>query len=856
MKQLLPLYNPRTAPFMGETTAMSAMALGDGHWASAINVNSDGDVMRVRYGARAIQATSPLTGGAFVGAWSGGMNGEAVVLSAWALNSLTYIYKLNLDTGVWTEITEHNGKYGRSRMSGYTPVSYAVVRDKTTISGEAMEYVVIQNGVDYPRVWSGTQMSVHKPITVPSRKIARTVFRPATVLNKPYEGVRVNSSANFAWSQPNAKDGTAKLTYTGSATTGNYAYLIPDTRYTYGNTGKHMLLGIVTSDWESFLQDIKIVGWYSDADPFASATKATITVYDSATDPLPLIIPLNDDGSAYVCAFDVEARLADVTSVHLNWPPLWLRGLIFYFQPADPSSIGSGGSVEITLMAQGGTVQGATQFAMSYLNSGSRAESPSVVAPNVTLTSIRTTIPASSGGSYKTEKLPIREDLYYNCLLNCSIPTMADINAGADTTVAYKLRPGAADFYESKAYAHATWSGYSWTPATTPGRQAEYANDDEDGLPLIAPDGYHLPVPIANVITASGERLVCGQVRDSITDTLTHGEVWISEDGRPFRFRSVIRYLDQNVPDYSSPVRVSFGGEKVQAVKSLSGTLLGVDSINVFTDSSYYVLDGADSFQLSRPRRVANLGTPSGRSIAYHQNTMYWLDSERQIRRNSPEVSPVSRHRTDDQLINAASVTGACSAFFKDRYYLAFTPNGGSIRSRVMVYDERADKFTSHLYPFEIEQFVYADTRGTFTPNYKRMLLAFTPTGACYELESSSQTTDAGTAIPVTLKPREIHFDAWKTFTLGRVGIVCDDAAASTLTVARAFKPSGSASSAVSLDVTSGGVYRWDKDTYNNPAGGIGMACQITLSGNVVGGTTFYSIVTEVEESAEDADVE
>lgn len=100
------------------------------------------------------------------GAFECVLNGTQYLLSAIATGGLVSVYASTDGGGTWNSITPTSGPYGDTRLtdSSSVPIRFAVVKDRPFASYSAYDLLVIQNGVDSPRIY-GKATSLSTAIT-------------------------------------------------------------------------------------------------------------------------------------------------------------------------------------------------------------------------------------------------------------------------------------------------------------------------------------------------------------------------------------------------------------------------------------------------------------------------------------------------------------------------------------------------------------------------------------------------------------------------------------------------------------------------------------------------------------------
>ncbi len=830
-------------------SAVSPASLPPGYFNQLSNLRFDELQLKVRQGLSQLTSAAPVdpSGGGhtpiYQGACSCSLQGTEVIIVAYQFGSGNPVSLWNLNTSsfAWTEIT-HDGstdaRNGNTRLTTGLSVCFAVVTDNT-----GKEILVAQNGTDYPRIYDPSQsvheqVSIHQPITPPTVTSTQQVLldwpKKAPIWQANRIGVVYGNNPGTTGSLimgdiGSADNLAAQMTIGTSVASGNYSVFdwtigAPS----YNIVGSRQIIFIVNSTYIGLWSNLKI-------QLYNEGSGANVTVYDpSSPSSLTWPIYVTDvdpaNANTYAVAFSLDGL--DTTSLAMTaWTAIrftWVGGTA-------PSTEQT---ADFFLIAASGTILGGCEYGIAWQNSQSRAESFGQF-----LTTNTATLQASAGTPNNGLTLPNSELLYYNSTVSYQNVTAGEIQNGTDTLNIYRMDAGELTYDLAESVTVNTFVSNAWV-TTTAGQILTY-NDTtataDKNTARILPDAYHLPMPKGSSMVASNGRLFVGGVGTAKAD------VWVSGYNYPTRFRQTVRFVSASYADPYSPTVDTFPGEHVTGFSIITGSLIGVNVVAVFTDRSIWILNGFDATSLSAPSQVDRHGCPFPGSIANHLNAVYWVDEERQVRRYSGgQVSVISRNKIDDKLLTA-NLSHASASVANERYYLAYQPLGVANQTHILIFEELYNEWCEDvLAAGNATGLVSVDTAPL------RVIYAFSNAGLVYQTETPGQSTDAGTAIPITITTPMLHDRMWFRITNGAVGIVADEAY-ETLTITRNWKNNPNANNDGTINLINSPLdtaWLWETATnmitggQNVQPGGSGMAVSITITGNLPAGNQIYSLCT------------
>lgn len=914
-KKAIPLFEPGRAPIRGMNSSLAPASLEEGYFSQLTNIRFGTRQAQIRPGITQLTSSAPTTGASLRGAWSGTINGALTIVAAYRVGSYTEVYNLNPTTFAWTEITAPGtnssigNKYGNTRFPTDGQVTFAVIRD---INGN--ECLVMQNSADLPRVYDPNgaafaQTAIHQTVNPPTSTTQQRVYldfpyrvalwengtRSSTTYQNsnglavtaatnasPIQittsaahglstgetvgifGVVGNTAANGVWTVTVVN--STEFTLNGSTGNGTYVsgYGSMVSAFGFSDSGSGqslsptLLIGTNAASGQTAVIDFASSSGVLRLD----LARQFIMIVTNSYLPLfyNLKIEAGTTGGSYVTIYDptqpqyspnyvtgVDPNNANTVCVSFSLDGLDPSGAVFpncetlRFTWVGSQPPSTGVQVLMLLMAASGQVQGGSSYGIAWTNSGSRAESYGLVLP------YPTTAPIQTQGGNPTNGLliPNDESLFYSATVYYQDVTTAEMDRGTDTLSIYRMDPGDTDYWLVASTVVNTFNTgtNSWTGST--GSILTYADTTPSSgknYSIDLPSSYQVCIPIGSCMLTDNQRLYVGG------SGTCQNEIWISEFQFHVRFSPEVNFINPSQVDPTSAVMDTIPGEIVTGFGRVPGYLIGVDPITVFTNASVYRLDGIDATSLSRPTYLGPHGCPYPRTIAQHGGMLYWVDCENQLQVfGGGEMRQVSRFKVDN-ILASANLTKATGAWLNDRYYLGYQPSGQTVNTSALVFEELYNEFCQDLFAAgDCGQLVTINSTGG------RLVYMFSSVGQVYQLESAS-TTDAGTAIPVTITTREIHNEMWGRIDAGRVGIVCDPGS-ETLTISRTWKPASvGVSGTINLSNMPSGettAYLWEHLSTDEAPGGSGISVIVSITGNMVGGTNIYSLVMELGESSE-----
>jgi len=810
-----------SSPIRGLANAVDGASIGAGFWQDFTNVRTpNGVYAEVRGGTEEIYAAPSVTNGVF----KGGMVHPD--MGAWAAiydPAATKVKIYQNTGGGWTERTDSS-----TRLATNAKVVFDVVQAPQTAPiapfTATTRYVVAQNGTDTPLVMadSATVMSKHTAIAVGDYSAYRAIVTYADYYQfGTTDSGRAIVNTLTATNSTGARFG---FTIEDASTLQQYAKLSIATTATFDDTAD-IENSIDRIDWSTakqmhLLYDVTST-LSNEADIWNQLKLIAIdgsgnssTLYDPTSSSYPRPIIVENGYGKYLAAFTIPTTVSSHSykTLRFQWKGTTLT---------DTVELGLYG-----VLATTGDIDGASSFAVSHLDTASFVESPSVVC--ITETSLNGQLygcPMRDGMN-----IPVVTGVGYQWQIWDPVTS----GSATELRMIYIAPPGSDQFY------------YVSSSGTLGSRTSVTSNIT---YPLTAPGGMHQCMPAGPVMKALGSRLLVGG--GSLKD------VWFSSLSAPFRFRPVLEYID-GAPDIQGAGTIRLQGETVQAFEPMAGVFAGAESVLIWTNLNLYRVDGSDSFQLSRPRRLGAFGTLSPGSIASHNGVVFWLDAERQVRSFASSFENLSILLVDSVLATIPDARiGDCSgAVWRDAYYLAYTPSGGSTNTDVLVWDMRGSLWAAYTAPTGT-----AAALGAAAFSGRRKLYVWTSSGRLLEYDKPG-TSELGSTISVTLQTRDLTINHWEPVVIRRIGVVCStDDGALTLTRPTRDNQASPTESEIALSATvareSGGglVWRYDSASDVNAANLKDWGPSVRITGAVSPGWKLLSVVAEIDTVEGGADV-
>ena len=854
------LFHPVEKPFRGLCSKRSIVALNQGLYNVVKNFRYDEELFRVRFPMTTpgTVTQSPLaSSGKWIGKWSGHLNGVATRVAA---DNNGNVYSLG--TGhARTTLTASSGKYGDTRLDAqWLMVSFAPVKDKRT----GIEYLVIQDGKGYARVWnpnetdSGERIAINQPISLPNGK---ALYPCVATMPKFFT---VSNHSNTSYSNSNARFSAADTA--GSSTTANYIEWAIDTTAASGDTSAWTLGNIdlsgcpklavyIDGDYPGIMEQLQLDLTDSGAGSNTIWNRAsTATVYKPYD-----VVTLDGDNKKRIYIFSIE----HLTSAQRDA----VTGLLWTFKGTPP---GVNKDIKCYGVWGCGKIQGGATYTISLLNQGSRAESPGLRydAPDIVGEYLRNIGCSAS----LQERLPVTALMTYQYNVTFQNTTTAEQTAGVDAAVIYRSDPGE-DTYQRSYVATKVLSTYSgsWSfsaddlSAAQSARSLFTYTDNADvgakDLSIVEPDSDCVTIPKGIWMESTSERLFVASFETAGGyGTPSYSALWASDVSNFSRFYRYHRSEEQGT-------RNEFSGEILICMKTMPSSVYGVATMLVLTNAGLYRLSPTSATSINRMERIAPYGTWAPYSVAVGPEAVYWVDQYKIVREYSGNgVRDISSLSIQDKLDGVGglswSVGGQSNGklffggFWREKYYLSCDQDGSnSWTANVetpLIYDTRRDAWMEDVLG-------HAGTSTRFWDAFQDFLFVYSLDGLVYRYEDSdsAQATDgyqyetggvpvAGTGYTAVLKTGAIfpgmQGDGNNGLVIKWSDILCDDYTSGEATFTYDYFPSrGTPSHTADIDQSFSTVWGTPADPPSEATEGRGVAaaCQLSLNAGCAGARVY-----------------
>ena len=764
--------------------------------------------------------------------------------TASTLNDTGKAWTTNAYRGLYVTITSGLGSGQTALIASNTATVLTISTTWTTTPDSTSKY----------EVWS---CAINRAISQPAPKqlcVSRIKANGSMALA---EGSPTKTGTGTNWDWTTVGSGTSCYWLIAStATTGlsGAIYYTAGTPIIFITDPAHLIVTVQAStaminDWLANFK-IEVYGtataaWYTVHDPLASAAFGST--------PLQVLGDLTLAITHVLFPLDYLTVTAETTIERLRLTPIG----------SSAPALGANLSMKIYGVNASGPWPGATNWKVGDVNSASKAEGPG-------LKLLKGSRPLSYDGmstALGTAQWPLSDQISYNVDLESSQQTQADADLGVDIRRAYAQLTGEENPYTGEpmysyvqSFTIATWSGAAWTRASALGntglyRQAITAIPTARLLWLPSPDDFIQPIPIAkSAIVGAASRLLVG-ARHEAQDSFPRAAVGEGGNGLCFRFASAPN-LDNPVTSYEDRIPT----ENIQAFTPSAASTFASPTIYAFTDSSVFLADvsliGTPAFL----RRISSNGLLAADSVAEYAGTIYYLDTNLRVQRlGGYKSDPISLGLIDDKLNGIPNTRSMRAAGFysKDRFYLPYTPSGGTRNTRILVWSERAQGWESDdalPAPMSAEFVVIQrdGNIGTYQAIAAPKVLMLSQDMNIYQFETG--TTDLTANIAIALTTGELQgsvVDGYqRTIAYDKIHFLTD-AVAATLTVTYTYKIDGGTGT-ISVILSNSSAFDWvvsAKPTVQAGKQGTGVAGSIGITGTIAGATRIFGIRAEVIES-------
>lgn len=754
---------------------------------------------------------------------------------------------ISIDSGVnWSSITPSSGPYGDMRIPNATAdtkyVYMGVARDASYYGQATYDLVVLQNGTVAPRIygkatnWStaltpGTAgissitqpsltqgpfinyFSQEQPLPISSNVVTATTDGSGHVVAVGAGG----GAPNFYWS----------TVFGMSTVAGNYAQYVLGLNTSWTNMSQATF--ILKTNFPNVLNYISI--------SVVDSLGAKDVVYPNSVDYILL-----EPGNGPVVGDEVWYQLTvpiPPTTTTVDYSKIVGVKLIW----TDSGSPSVNIQLDMFVQMAGGNTTLTPNYGGSFFGLAQMSSDFRSVGPGTTLARTPTTINLIGGSSLYsgvtfTESERI-QGFYYTQWANQS---SAQLAAGIDYTLVYRLDPGQTNYWWVGAERIATYSG-SWANRRTtpfwfssdlPSSVTDLAAPVQDFTKPLPPSDT-VCMPIGKPMADANGRFFVG----------SGANLWFSRFQMPWMYRFAITSVNGVSTDDLQPGSLTKSGEIMQAIIPLGFIDVGQESIGAppnsaasihyLTDRGFYRVSGWDATSLSKSVTVAPYGTLSPFSPARSRLGFYWLDNTGQARRyNGNTTDPIGLKKIDNYTLGLSNPTAVTSCVVRDNFYLMIIP------TQVIVFSEILDAWVS----LDIPDF--SNTAWCFSSvynNYQRMVCFRSGVTTSGVFEHNSPTTP-GTLTSFGVTFRLLHANYVQELSVADVRMAGDGATGKTFTATRSGQlystPAGIDASGTLTCAATGTL----TDAFDDTGAGLAWyAVQISLSTtSIPGGYRIYAV--------------
>lgn len=852
---------------------------------------------RFTTGSTVAATTSSVNNSTYVmtfGSDPGWVSGQQATVAAGGLDGVTSYYLCRTGTTTYTVHTTYaNAILGTSKVTltssngavtpneGYKRVAISCVKaptrpDAGILSSEADKDIVV--------VSDGVKVAVGNSTLVPHKEC----WLPDSATLVSHTNTFTFSCAGlFSAYTPVTDTHTTVSTGTVPGTSQTADYVRFPTTTTAGEIAGFYFSSFVGADsFSSFNGPQLVIFYYTTyaniwdnfkVQLYDATAAAYVTVYDGTSTSQNKPIVYDCGNSVTMAVIDIDRSLFQTGSLKQKVVFKWVTGT--------PSA-----NIDIYVYAvcSGGSVNGGTELGMTYYHSGGFCESEGINLVN------------KGGADLKTlglldptanVKIPVLETVKYICNVKFQLPTNGaegvkhDIGTGLDYVLFYAsyfdrvtgqyTRYNLVTSLQIGAYS-GSW-GYSVGSSLA---TYSYAVGISKTYARVMPPAFHRPCLPHTCSVYSGGRLFIGQTKGAEGATRSGGVMSSAQNG-PFDFSEFVRYNNDGSIDLRSPKKYDLGSDRVQNIVAAYGYRADnmTSPIVAVTDRNTWTINPDDLYRPLSYGVVCDYGTTSPESVVSGGGSVWFFSTYRQLVKLSQNIERPSIWRVDAQWTGMPTATDrsgsnqqsrprqnrvSCAYWF-DKLYLFYTPNGYTTNLGCSVYDTVRDRWYDDSIGQAIEGAFVWPVVGD-KPQLRGFSLGDdTPTISSapkyYQMEQSGATDDAGTGIVIALTTPYLHTPDWQNTFYGQLGIVADKSTGQTLTVTRTGMTVGTTTRGtgtinLSTGVTGTQAVRWDTLTSNDANTGLSdVAVKYSVTGTYAAGKRIYSMVYKTDARSDRRDV-
>lgn len=834
------LFSSAGVPFLGQVSAIDSAAIPVGAWAAAENCRGTGATIMGRGGLSQFRATTGLASGTVVGSFSRYGVGD---FRAIKVGSEVRLYQWNAGGSTWSDINSGNrlGNVNRVFFETFTVPSAGL-----TVGEYAggRSYIAVQDGTSTPQVAvvnaaGTTAMSSMTAIQPPGE--SKCEAYPLTLAYKNIVGSATDTftssaATSFALSSATITAGTTVNLFLDTTAAAGQTSIMAFPASFSGSNAQPSQMQIVMNGIE---QDV----WEQVAIEVGDNTNWYLVHLPGLTKPQTVGV-----GDRYVAA------LFDCKSVGTNGTSSTISQFIAF-----PTNL-TATRVRLTYVATTSPVQDRnisifgwawthsvafdTQFAVTFYNQSTSVESAPRVATNMPPPALKN-ISGTPLPGVTLAASPLAKYSYSVRYVENNATSFALIYAkqGSDFTIldrAPSACTGAGEWGSQSIYELA-WGAWN------------------------LPSNLQVPLPKGGSMLMQGDRLYSAIINVSGTNSTT-SRVAFSEKGMPNRFVLAPVIVQGQVQPRTGGI-ASFGDNTVMKLSPAPPSANGVEAVLVHTDRTFNMMSGVDAIQLARPTHLGSYGTLSPDSVVQIRNTTVWVTPEGDVKTYGGEIGDISSRLVEDVLdaVPPGRLEYITAGVKKDLLYIGYTPSGGTLNTRALVYDARERTWTVDK-PHTNTGVSFTKFSPLVSGGYARNVWVDS-TGWSFEYDLMTASGDAHvsqattTTVPtLRLLSRTLSDGLIQRVRHGDVIVVADDMGSVTWTTSLIETKTGdSTSGAINMNGSSDLVWRYNRgaSATNERPGSIGLGTQLEIGGAFAPGKKIKAIAIEqFEEGSDGADRE
>jgi len=804
----------------GMLSDVDQTTLPKGFWGGLFNLRCRGRSLTVRDGSVKLNSAVPIANASYRGSWLGYIGTTERMVVAFRVGAATQVFEYNLTANTWAEVTDATSRFATDANVSFVPIKTRTGLYLTSVSG-----LIIQNGVDTPRVWYPGAVVYRAP-----RQDNLNGSIPAT--RKAYPAFSVDL-ASGVWTR--ARSAALQFQVTRPSTSLVFevfpASTINQTAEARGTTFKKEVNAagtscVLGSQFCLLIYDVgaeSVMDYVNDLSVYDVTNAIYVSLWNNDG--------TNDRGSYSIHSFGAQTgytncRLFIFETGGRQGTPI--DGIRFNTNANAPAAVVTS---RVAFIGTGGEIPQSTSFASSFRNDTTMVESIATPARNV----VPSYLFGFVGGSKDVPQVawPVSANL------STSYYLLTGFGSFTGSAIFYATAPGGTD------YGMVAINGGS----VVAGEYRRFFTSIEPDYTTLPYDENYIAIPTGLPMVAVGGRVKIGSGQDDYTSGYLDPMAWR---------KSVIVDASGTV-DETSPCFNSYPGEAVAGYAVIQGTQFNSFATVIFTSKATYRENSGTASAISAGVAIlGHRGTKSLYSIAQNDGQVFFLDSEYEIRGTSGgtlssalSINTIG-NRFRNQTLASGGISLPASAAAYDLFLMAYrgvnpvTLAADSLNNEAVVYDARTGNWQVDRFPFDCAGLLTREGDGI------RWLLAVTNLGDVWRLYVPGQTTENAANLSVYMQSPQIC-EGWNPVVIKQIGIVTNASGTVTWNTKRFNFPDvteGRPDGIISLSGTTGGQ-GWRSDQSTSASAGIpglsGWSVYFALWGNIPGGAVIRGVRADVE---------